>query len=272
MRLLAFVRGWSKQRSVLAFSCLLVACLGIYLATGYWPRAQDTWQLGFGIAAALVLLGTSLYAVRRRLPGRPLGRSAVWLRWHRYGGVLFLLLVLMHSGFKMPGGAFNLVLWILSFWMTVTGLLGLWIQWWIPRVITSGLADEVHYDRIPELVSGLAARAEAFVTSCSDPIQSFYRASLAATFASPQPRFIYYTDVTGGRHSRKKQFEYLAHALGGEERGKLDRLERMFRAKLELDAHYSLQRALRWWLMAHVPFTMLLLFLVAIHVFFALRY
>ena len=60
--------------------------------------------------------------------------------------------------------------------------------------------------------------------------------------------------------------------LGGEDRGKLDRLEAMFRSKLELDAHYSLQRALRWWLLAHVPFTLVLVFLVIVHVWFAVRY
>ena len=225
-----------------------------------------------GVAAAVALFGTSFYAVRRRLPGRPLGRAAVWLEWHMYGGVLFLLLVLMHSGFGVPGGALNLALWLLSIWMIVTGLLGLWIQRWIPRAMTSGLADEVHFDRIPELVADLATRAEGFVASCSDPIQSFYQSSLAAKFASPQPSFIYYADVSGGRHSRRKQFEYLSNSLGAAEREKLGQLQTLFRAKLELDAHFSLQRALRWWLVAHVPFTVILLFLVVIHVVFVLRY
>jgi hypothetical protein len=201
-----------------------------------------------------------------------LGRSAVWLRIHLCGGVLFALLVLMHTDFRIPSGTLNRALWALSLWVTATGLAGLWIQRWIPRAMSSGLSDEVHYDRIPELVSGLAARAEAFAISCSEPIQAFYRTSLAAAFASPRPSFIYYADVTGGRRARKRQFEYLARALGAEERGKLDNLEAMYRSKLELDAHYSLQRALRWWLVAHVPFSIVLLLLVGLHVFFVLSY
>jgi len=256
----------------IAFTVLVVASLALYVASRFWPRARAAWQIGFGVAALLAMLATSAYAVRRRLPGRPLGRAAAWLRWHLYGGVLFQLLVLMHSEFRAPQGVLNWALWLLTFWMTATGLLGLWIQRWIPRAITSGLADEVHYDRIPDLVRTLAARAEALVASCSDPIQSFYQTSLAATFAAPRPSIVFYADVTGGRYARKKQFEFLANALGGEERGKLDRLERLFRAKLELDAHCSLQRALRWWLVVHVPMAVVLLSLVTLHVYFALRY
>jgi hypothetical protein len=256
----------------MVFMVLLVAMVAAFAASTTQPRAQGAWQLGFGIAAATVMLGVVLYGVRRRLPGWPLGRVATWLRWHLYGGVLFQLLVLMHSGFHVPGGALNLLLWFLTLWLTVTGLLGLWIQRWIPRAISSGLADEVHYNRIPELVQGLAQRAEAFVASCDESIQSFYRTSLAPAFAAPQPKLIYYADVTGGRLSRRRQFEYLANALGTEERKKLEQLEGMFRAKLELDAHYSLQRALRWWLVAHVPVAIVLVVLVAAHVVIALRY
>ena len=257
---------------VAGFLALLAACLVAYGMAGFWPGAWSAWQIGFGVAATVAMLGVALYAARRRLPGRPLGRAALWLRWHLYGGVLFQLLVLMHTRFRAPSGALNLMLWVLALWLTLSGLLGLWIQRWIPRALTSGLANEVHYDRIPELVRRLSSSAEAFVASCSEPIQSFYRTSLAATFASPQPSFTYYADVTGGRYSRRKQFQYLARALAGEERSKLDRLEQMFKAKLELDAHYSLQRALRWWLMAHVPVATILVLLVTIHVYFALRY
>jgi hypothetical protein len=261
-----------RPSSFVVFIALVIVCVAAYAISTLWPRARDSWQIGFGVAAALAMLGVTLYAVRRRLPGRPLGPASVWLRWHLYGGLLFELLVLMHTRFRMPVGALNLLLWAFALWLTISGLLGVWIQRWIPRAIASGLANEVHYDRIPELVRRLASNAEAFVASCSEPIQSFYQTNLAAIFASPQPSLTYYADVTGGRHSRQKQFQYLARALGGEERTKLDRLERMFQAKLELDAHYSLQRALRWWLVAHVPIAVILVMVVTIHVYFALRY
>ena len=43
-------------------------------------------------------------------------------------------------------------------------------------------------------------------------------------------------------------------------------------AKLEIDAHYTLQRALRGWLYFHAPPSLLLLALVAVHVATVLYY
>ena len=183
-----------------------------------------------------------------------------------------MLVVLIHSGFHAYGGALNLALWTTSIWMTLSGLLGLWVQWWIPRVITSGLSDEVHFDRIPELVTALATAAEKLVASSGDPIQTFYRSRLAPMFAAPQPSFAYYVDVSGGQRRRTKEFEFLARGLEDDERVKLRRLESMFHAKMELDAHASLQRGLRTWLMLHVPATIALLLLVIVHIFLVLRY
>ena len=52
----------------------------------------------------------------------------------------------------------------------------------------------------------------------------------------------------------------------------IDLLERDYRTKLEIDAHYTLQRALRWWLWLHVPASLVLLVFVAVHLFTVLYY
>ena len=44
------------------------------------------------------------------------------------------------------------------------------------------------------------------------------------------------------------------------------------RTKLELDVHRTLQRPLRWWLYVHVPPSVLLLALVAVHLVTVLYY
>jgi hypothetical protein len=103
--------------------------------------------------------------------------------------------------------------------------------------------------------------------TCTDPVQEFYRKNIAAVLATPQPRLVYYLDITGGIQSRTRQFDYLRRVLVAEEQEKLDRLESMFKTKLELDAHYTLQKALRWWLYTHVPLSIVLLLLVALHLY-----
>ncbi|MBI4549201.1 MAG: hypothetical protein HY707_14560 [Ignavibacteriae bacterium] len=234
------------------------------------------WGLTYGTIASLLMGGAALLGIRRRSMNLAakmnLGKSQVWLQFHLYAGTLSLLLVFMHSGFHIPMGAMNWWLWFLSIWVTVSGLVGVFIQKVIPRILSSALSIEVLYDRIPELVSEIREAAEKLVETCTDPIKDFYRKNVAAALVSPQSRLIYYVDITGGIQSRIRQFEYLRRVLSMEEKNKLDNLESMYRTKLEIDAHYTLQKALRWCLYTHVPISLVLLVLIILHIYAVLYY
>ena len=232
--------------------------------------------LSYGIAATVFMVGAALYGIRRRTmrfaSRRGLGRSRAWLAFHLYGGGLFLLLVLMHSGFRLPVGALNWGLWILSLWTVASGLGGLALQRWIPRVLASGLSIEVNYDRIGELTDEIRQRAQKLAESCDDSIRSLFKKKVSPALAAPERNLIFFLDPTGGIQARLKPFRYLEGRLPASEKEKLAELERLYRAKLEIDAHYTLQRALRGWLYAHAPISLLLLALVALHIFTVLYY
>ncbi len=246
--------------SVLFGAMYVVNALIAEINPGNW------WGLTYGTLSSLLMLGAGLYGARRRMLNRNLGNSKGWVQFHIYGGLLAGLLFLFHTGFRIPHGAFNWILWLLSVWVTVSGVIGVVLQRWIPRVLSSGLSTEAVYERIPELVAQIRERAESLVGSCTEPVRDFYRTSVAGVLAMPQPRLIYYFDVTGGIQARIKQFEFLRRVLSVEEKEMLDGLQDMYRTKLELDAHYSLQTALRWWLFTHVPFSLVLLLMIGLHV------
>jgi len=52
-----------------------------------------------------------------------------------------------------------------------------------------------------------------------------------------------------------------------EERTKLTELEQLHSAKLDIDAHFTLQKALRGWLYLHVPVSVVALGLLGFHIF-----
>jgi hypothetical protein len=230
----------------------------------------------FGILAALLLLSTALYGGRRRAMAMAsrwrLGSARTWLRVHLYGGALFLFFLLMHSGFRLPEGLFSWALWLLSLWVVGSGFLGLFLQKWIPRVLTSGLSLEVHYDRIPELVKEIRQRAASLGTLAEGPLRTLYRQRLAPVLAGPMPRLIYFFDVSGGSRTGLRELEYLRSLLPEGEKETLGELEKLYRSKLELDAHYTLQRALRVWLWLHLPASLALLALVVLHILTVLYY
>jgi hypothetical protein len=246
--------------------CLLLFVTNIWLAE---IRSGNAWGLVYGTAAATLLLGAAAYGIRRRTmrisTRHGAGRSRTWLYLHPYGGSLFLLLVFMHSGFGLPSGWVTWWLWGLSLWTVASGFIGLALQRWIPKLLASGLSVEVHYDRIPELVDEIRQKAEILIEDCDEAIRGLYERYVAAALDRPTRRFIYFLDITGGIQSKLREFNHLKDFLTREEQDKLEELEQLYRAKLEMDAHFTLQHPLRWWLYAHLPASLLLLAFLAIH-------
>ncbi len=258
---------------VAAAGCVVVYLLNLFMAE---VHPGNLWGLSYGIAAGVLMVFVMLLGLRKRTKKIAtrlgLGKSQAWVQLHVYGGALFLLLVFMHSGFRLPSGALAWWMFILSVWVTLSGIVGVALQKWIPKMLTSGLTVEVIYERIPELIKEISSKAEELIASSAEPVKEFYENNLAATLAAPQPRLIYYLDITGGINSQMKQFEYVRQFLSAEEKEKLRRLEALYKTKLEIDAHLTLQKALRGWLYTHVPLSLVLLMLVGIHLYSVLYY
>ena len=233
-------------------------------------HAGNLWSLAYGAAAAALLLLAAAYGLRRRMmrvaSRTRLGGAAGWLALHLWGGALFLLLMLMHSGFRVPSGAITGWLWALSWWTVASGIAGRLLQRWLPRMLASGLATEVLYERIPQLVEEIAGRAAELAAEGHQSIAALHQ-SLEPELAHPRRRWLFFFDITAGRESRAGDFRHLRRLLAGDEREGLDRLEELYRTKLEIDAHYTLQQALRLWLYLHVPTAVLLVALLAAHLY-----
>lgn len=254
---------WLVGFAVVALATLAVAAVDAALG-GLHPGSVPGLFYG-GLASAL-MLAAALLAGRRRSLRWSLGRVQTWVQVHVYGGTLFLLLVLMHAGFAWPRETLTRWLLGLSLWVVATGLVGVVLRKWIPRVLSSALTTEALFERIPELSREVAARAEAVAAAASPTVRDFHRKSLRRRLGTPRLRWVFLVDVTAGISSRLRVFDFLRQRLTAAERADLDRLEELLRAQLELDAHWTLQRPLRWWLWLHVPPSLVLVLLVALHV------
>lgn len=261
--------GW--WRAFLAGGLLCAAAATVERLPGV-PGGAAAWTTAYGVAAAALLVAALAYSGRRRAPRRGPAAAWHWLQLHVYGGTLFLLLLAMHSGGRPPAGALAWGLWVSSVWVVATGLTGVLIQKWAPAVLTSGLTTEVHYDRIPDLVRAVRDRVGKLAAASGDAVRGFHDAHVAAALAAPQTRLAYFVDVTGGIQARMRPFDHLRRALEPEDAERVDEMRTLVRAKFEMDAHYTVQKALRWWLYAHAPAAILLAGLVVFHVFAVLRY
>ena len=212
------------------------------------PGGAAAWTVGYGAAAATLLGGAMAYAGRRRAPRRGPGASYHWLQFHVYGGTLFLVLVLLHTGLRLPNGAIGWGLWTTAVWVVATGLVGVLIQKWVPTALSSGLTTEVHYDRIPELVAHVRGKVEDLVAVADDGAASI-RAGRATDAA----------DLLRGYHRRDDAHDdHLKQFLGDDCR--VDELRTLLR--LEMDGNTRCRRR-----RAHVPVAVALSVLVAFHLF-----
>lgn len=256
-----------------------VAVCAAALVANLWLAELEpasVWGTVYGSAAAVLALAAAGYGLRRRAARAAsrwgAGTAGSWLDFHIWGGLLFALLMLMHSAFRLPSGWVNGWLWALSLWTVASGVAGRLLQRWIPRVLASGLSTEVLYERIPVLVEEIRERAEAVADASGEAIRSLYDRGLAADLAAPRRRWIYFFDITGGAAGRLAEFAHLRPLLAAEEGERLAELENLYRTKLEIDAHYTLQQALRGWLYAHLPVSFLLLVFILLHLYTVLFY
>jgi len=174
--------------------------------------------------------------------------------------------VLIHMGFRWPGGMLGWWLLGLSAWTTLTGILGVLLQKWVPITIARNLKIEAILERIPELVDKFNAEAAKLMTGAGDTLARVYDADMKPLLSSPQPRWSYLFDI---RDSRVKALEPLTRIetfADEADRDRLRDLTTLVSEKLDLDAHLSLQRALRLWLTTHIPAAMVLLGLLAVHI------
>lgn len=232
-----------------------------------WP-----WSPKRGLGLAFGFLATALFVFEmaypfRRPKARPLGTAKAWAQAHVYLGTLALLAVLIHAGFRWPRGTLGWALLLLSLWTTASGLVGVWLQKWIPAALAEGLHVEALYERIPELIERLVAEADALMATAGEVGERFYRTEVRPLLSRPRPSWGFLLDVRASRDRALEPFRRVAEFLDPAQKAILDDLMNIYTEKIELDAHYSLQGILRRWLVLHVPTAGLLMGLLAVHIF-----
>jgi hypothetical protein len=250
------------------FLVAAVASTAAYVAASWWrPWSPGRWGgLTFGTLAAVLFLIDSLYPLRRRLMARPFGNAQRWLQFHLYGGGLACLFVLLHVGFRLPGGQFGWWLLLLTLWTTATGLAGVYLQKYVPTVLASNLSTEAIYERIPELSGRLVGEADQLLVGAPDLIQRFYSGELRKWLGTLSPSWSYALDVRADRDRRMAPFREMATFIAEQDRGRLADLQAIVGEKMELDIHYSLQRLLRIWIPLHAVPAMVLMGLLVVHI------
>jgi hypothetical protein len=219
------------------------------------PLEGSSELTGYLMLGTMIFL--ALFNVRKRLSMLVLGNASTWLTLHVVIGVFALAVYWLHTRTIWPGGMYEKALAILFYLTVLSGIVGYVIQRFYPRLMTQ-TGIEVIFERIPLYISELRQEAEALVLECCDKTRvdtlgRHYLESYQWFFS--RPRFTF-NHIVGSQRSRqwlKHQDEVVRRYLNEDERKYLDDLSRLARQKERIDLHYTLQGAMKRWLLVHIP-------------------
>lgn len=158
---------WAAGTSAAAVVCLGVSLfLDRRLPGGLTGGTKP--GLWLGVVTLALMLYCGLFAILRQVPGWWwIGSRKAWLRAHIWLGLLSVVILLCHSGFRL-GGGLGLALWIAVGVIIGSGLFGLALQQSLPGVMTRELAGEASYEQLSHYCGVLRRRADELADALED--------------------------------------------------------------------------------------------------------
>jgi hypothetical protein len=286
-------RPWVVATIVLAIVST-IAYIIYAVETPGGPRGGSALGLTFGIIGYAMMLYAGLLGARKRVPTWRLGRAQTWMRGHLWLGLLSLLLILYHAGFAFRG-PLTLVMMLLFFIVIGSGILGAALQHYVPGFMTSRVPVETIYEEIPHVRAQLRDEADQLAAAICGPLdraapeqeeeqsktvlveiehddrerfREVYLQKVRPYLADPETSDVELADpIRSG-----ETFEALRRLLAPPVHGVLDDLENICEEEQQLSRQIRIYRWLHTWLLVHVPLSIALLVLGAVHAVMALRY
>jgi len=297
-----------KQRSWLIATLVLavvstVAYIVYAVRTPGGPRGGSAMGLTFGIAGYAMMLYAGMLGARKQVPTWRLGRAQTWMRGHLWLGTLSLLIILYHAGFAFRG-PLTLVLMLLFFIVIGSGFWGAVVQHYVPNFMTSRVPLETIYEEIPHVREQLRKEADQLASEICGPLDGSAQAAeeqgeweaaepvLAAAgvveiehedrerfreaYLHKVRPYLDQPDAPGAELADSlrsgETFDALRRLLAPPVHEVLNDLENICDEERQLSRQIRIYRWLHGWLLVHVPLSIALLVLGAIHAIVALRY
>lgn len=258
-------------------------------------RSVGATPLGitYGTIAFVIFVFLALLGARKKVRAWRIGTAESWMRAHIWLSVLTVPLVAFHCGFR-SGSTFTTSLLILYAVVMLSGFYGLALQQFIPRQMTDSLSREVIYEQIPYLRKQLIQSAMEMRDELKQEEVGAAGAHLAAAISGtgavlpvqdqPAERsraalnemlttsVLPYLRARKGSRSRlgraqisEELFRILSASVSAEYHGKVDDLQRWCDQRRQMDLQTKMQHWLHYWLLVHVPVSLLLLIWTAWH-------
>jgi len=251
-------------------------------------------SVGFGF-----MIFAGLLSLRKKFPVWRMGRTSTWMRGHLWLGLISYPIILFHSGFSFGKGTLTWWMMLIFTFVILSGILGAVLQEYMPKMMTQQVPFETIYAEIPRVrgqlldeadmkvaeVTGITVNESAIAAAAGDTggvvvttvqmeedvrneLTRFYdhelRPYLEQAGAGRLP--IADRSLSVGMFANvRTRLPEVVHPVVGD-------LESICEEKRQLDHQMRMHRILHGWLLIHVPLSLALLLMGAVHAVVALRY
>jgi dihydropyrimidine dehydrogenase (NAD+) subunit PreT len=235
-------------------------------------KPSGLWGHGVGVLATMFMLLNFIYPLRKRLAVfKRRGSIAPWLRFHVFVGIMSPLIILFHTAFQW-GNQLATSTYVSVVIVVATGLVGRYFYGWV-RVDP---ADAAEADRLGHGLSELAQKIPAewrhYAETQDRPLLHILAlATNGPTFARSLPGlflrmpFEALSVHRGLRHSRRLFLDRVGY------RGFCAQVQEFRRLSTKFQFHRHFKRFMSVWRSLHVVLAIVLLALIAMHVWVSLR-
>jgi hypothetical protein len=285
-------QSWLVASLVIFGGSLLL--YGVYRAPfAAGSMGGTTTGLAFGSAGFAFMIFAALLGARKRVPVYRFGRAQTWMRGHLWLGLLTLPLILFHSGFRYGHG---LTAWLMTLLIVVvvSGVFGAALQHYMPRVMTREVTMETIYEEIGHVRAQLLEEAEELMKQATGgdkkvaaeggepdsaapavavmdevaPLRNFYEQELKPFLEKLVAR----GSPLGDAAQSRSVFAQLRTLMPASLHTTIEDLEGICEEERQLTLQSHLHLWLHGWLLLHIPLSLALILLGAIHAVMALRY
>jgi hypothetical protein len=249
--------------------------------------------LAFGSAGFAFMIFAALLGARKRVAVYRFGRAQTWMRGHLWLGLLSLPVILFHSGFRYGHG---LTAWLMALLIIVvaSGLFGAALQHYMPRMMTREVTMETIYEEIGHVRAQLLEEAEELMKQSAGtdkkaaadsaepggvetavavvdetaPLRNFYEQELKPFLEKPGSR----GSALGDAAQASSAFTQLRTLVPGSLHTTIKDLEDICEEERQLTLQSHLHVWLHGWLLLHIPLSLALILLGAVHAVMALRF
>lgn len=226
---------------------------------------------GTGLIAILMYLGH-----RKRSYASSMGTLQGWVSAHVYLGLLTLLVIPMHAGFRFGWDVHTLAFVLLAV-VVLSGVVGLFLYQSIPGRLTRYEAGQ-QADKIDPEIARLLSDMRALMKGKSDVLVQIYKAELATSQNRAPKGWSLLLKGPGGDllAVRSADLAKKVSAIPPSDQATFQILSQLLLKKTQLEVNLlhqmRLRNALQAWLYVHVPVSIAMVFAVGLHLIVVFLY